>query len=78
MYELFGRLMEVTEGSFRIDVRAVLADDEYGVAVAHVSTRRGEESFAVTNAHVFRFTGDRVTEFWEPNGDQHAVDAVLG
>ena len=70
--------MEVTEGSFRIELRAVLADDEYGATLVDVTARRGVSSFAVTNAHMFRFTGDRVTEFWEPNGDQYAVDEVMG
>jgi uncharacterized protein len=78
VYELFGRLMEVTEGSFRIELRAVLADDEHGVAVVDVTARRGVQSFAVTNAHVFRFTGDRITEFREMAGDQYAQDAVFG
>ena len=78
VYEMFGRLMEVTEGSFRIELRAVLADDEYGATLVDVTARRGVSSFAVTNAHMFRFTGDKVTEFWEPNGDQYAVDEVMG
>ncbi|SDY13367.1 hypothetical protein SAMN05661080_02426 [Modestobacter sp. DSM 44400] len=45
---------------------------------AFASARRGEGSFAVTNTHVFRFAGDRVTEFGETGGDQYAVDAVFG
>jgi ketosteroid isomerase-like protein len=78
VYELFGRLMQITEGSFRIEVRALLADDDHGVAVVDVSAHRGEESFSVLNTHVSRFAGNRVTEFWEMAGDQHAVDAVFG
>jgi uncharacterized protein len=78
VYELFGRLMEVTEGSFRIELRAVLADDEHGVAVAATTARRGVHSFAVTSAHVLRFDGDRITEFQELTGDQYAVDEVFG
>ena len=33
VFAYFGKLMEVTEGSFRIDVHAVLADDDHGVAL---------------------------------------------
>jgi uncharacterized protein len=78
VYELFGRLMEVTENSFRIELRAVFADDEQGVAVVDITARRGVHSFAVTNAHAFRFTGDRITEFREMAGDQYAIDEVFG
>jgi hypothetical protein len=78
VYALFRRLMEVTEGSFRIDLRTVLADDDHAAAVVDFSAHCGDESFAVTNVHVSRFAGDRVAEFWETSGDQYAVDAVLG
>ena len=78
VYEFFGRLMEVTEGSLHIERRTILADDDPAVALVDIPARRGEQSFAVTNAHVFRFAGDRVVEFWEMSGDQHAVDAVFG
>jgi ketosteroid isomerase-like protein len=78
VYQFFGRLGEVTEGSLRIDLRSVLADDDTAVAIAQITARRGDRSFDVTNAHIFRFTGEQVTEFWETSGDQHAVDAVFG
>jgi len=78
VYEMLGRLMEVTEGSFRIEPRTVLGDDDHAVAVVDLSAHRGEHSFSVTNVHVFRFSGDRVSEFWETSGDQYAEDAVFG
>jgi hypothetical protein len=78
VYEMFARLMQITEGTFRADVRTVLADDDHAVVVADVSARRGENSFSVTDAHVLRFAGERVAEFWETTGDQYAVDAVFG
>jgi ketosteroid isomerase-like protein len=78
VYEMFGRLMEITEGSFRVELRTVLADDDHAVSVVDVSARRGENSFSVMNTHVSRFSGDRVAEFWETSGDQYAVDAVFG
>ena len=78
VYEMFGRLMEITEGSFRLELHTVLADDDHGVAVLGVTAHRGDTSYSVTNVHVFRFTGDRVTEFRETTDDQYAVDAVMG
>jgi uncharacterized protein len=78
VYELFGRLMQVTEGSFRIDVRALLADDTHGAAVVGVTAHRGDHAFSTMGAHVFRFEGSRVAEFWEATTDQYAVDEVFG
>jgi ketosteroid isomerase-like protein len=78
VYAMFGRLMELTEGSFRVEVRTVLADDDSAASIVDISARRGENSYSVTNVHVSRFAGDRVAEFWETSGDQYAVDAVLG
>jgi ketosteroid isomerase-like protein len=78
VYEFFGRLMQVTESSLRIEIRTVLADDEHAVAVVDITAHRGETAFSVLNTHVFRFAGDRVAEFWETSGDQYAVDAVFG
>jgi hypothetical protein len=37
VYGLFGKFMEITEGTFHIDVHAVLADDERGVALAVIT-----------------------------------------
>jgi ketosteroid isomerase-like protein len=78
VYAMFGRLMELTEGSFRIELRTVLADDDHAASIVGISARRGDNSYSVTNVHVSRFSGDRVAEFWETSGDQYAVDAVLG
>jgi ketosteroid isomerase-like protein len=78
VYESFGRVMAVTEGSFRVEVRALLADDEYAMASVDITAHSGDRSFAVRNAHVFRFSGEKAVEFWETSGDQHAQDAVFG
>ena len=78
VYEMFGRLMQVTEGSFRADVRTMFADDEHAVAIVDETAHRGDASFALTNTHLFRFSGEKIVEFWEMTGDQYAVDAVFG
>jgi ketosteroid isomerase-like protein len=78
VYDMFERLMAVTEGSFAIGVVSVLADDTYGMSLVDTSAHRGEQSFKVRNVHVSRFAGDRIAEFWETTSDQYAVDAVFG
>jgi uncharacterized protein len=79
VHELLGRLGQLTEGSLRLDVRTVLADDTDAVAVLRTSARRGDRSFEdVLETHVYRFADGRVTEFRITCDDQYAVDAVLG
>jgi uncharacterized protein len=78
VYEFFGKLMEVTEGSFHIDLQAVFADDERGVALAVGAASRGGTSIKVNEAHVFRMRGGKVVEFWDASTDQYAFDELIG
>ena len=74
VFDMFRRTMELSEGSLRVEVRTVLADDTDGVAVVRLSAHRGDRTLDVMAAHVVRFDGDRVAEFWEAHNDQAAVD----
>jgi ketosteroid isomerase-like protein len=78
VYGLFGKLMEVTEGSFHIDLHAVLADDEHGVALVVIAASRGGRSIEVNEAHVFHMRDGRVVEFWNASTDMYAADELLG
>ena len=80
VYELFGRLSELTEGSFRLDLRTVFADDTDGVAVAEASAHRGTKSFEhVLDVHVHRFgTDGRIVEFRHATTDVYTIDEVFG
>jgi uncharacterized protein len=78
VFGLFGKLMEVTEGSFRIDLRALYADDERGVALVILTASRGGRSVEVREAHVFHMRDGKVAEFWNASADQHAFDELIG
>jgi uncharacterized protein len=78
VYGLFGKLMEVTQGTFHISLHAVLADDEHGVALVTLSASRGGRSAEVKEAHVFHLRDGRVTEFWNSATDMYAIDEVIG
>lgn len=78
VYTFFGRIMEITGGTFSIDLHTVLADDEHGVALVTTSGSREGKSTAVEEAHVFHLRAGRVTEFWEASTDQYAGDELLG
>jgi uncharacterized protein len=78
VFGLFGKIMEVTEGSFRMDPHAVLADDEHAVALVFATASRGGRSITDNDAHVFHMRDGKVVEFWTASTDQYAFDELLG
>ena len=73
-----GKVMEVTEGSFRADVHAVIADDEHGVALVVITASRGGRTVEVNAAHIFHLQDGKVVEFWNAPTDQYAIDELIG
>jgi uncharacterized protein len=78
VYGLVSKLMEITEGSFRLDLHAVFADDEHGVALVAATASRGSRSITVNEAHVFHLHDGKVVEFWDATTDQYALDELIG
>jgi len=78
VYGYFGKLMEVTEGSFHLDLQAIFADDERGVALVVSTASRDGRSVTVNDAHVFRLRDGQVAEFWNASTDPYAYDELLG
>ena len=78
VYGFFGKLMEVTEGTFHLDLHAVFADDEHGVALVITTASRGGKSATTDNAHVYHLRDGKVTEFWDASTDAYAFDEVIG
>jgi uncharacterized protein len=78
VYGYFGRLMEVTEGSFHLDLQAVFADDDRGVALVISTASRGGGSVKVNDAHIFRLRDGKVVEFWNASTDPYAFDELIG
>lgn len=78
VYGFFGRLMELTEGSFHLDVLALLADDDHAMALVNQSASRGGHRAETLNVHVFRMRDGVVLESWDASTDQYSLDEVLG
>ena len=78
VYGYFGKLMEVTEGSFHLELQAVFADDEHGVALVVSTASRGGRSVEVHDAHIFRLRDGKVMEFWNASTDPYAYDELFG
>ena len=72
--QFFARLMEESDGTFRLEIHDVLANEEHGVALVKTSAQRRGRSLSSNDAHVFHLEGGKVTEFWGHPGDQYAID----
>jgi uncharacterized protein len=78
VFRLFGKLMELTEGSFHLEVHGVLADDEHAVALVGYSASRGARSVKASAVDVMRLRDGKVVEGWTLHADQYAFDEVFG
>jgi ketosteroid isomerase-like protein len=75
VFEFFGRVMEITEGSFRVEPLTTLADDNYGAAPVRITAHRGDRHLDVMNLQVSRLRDGRVAEFWDTTTDTEATEA---
>ena len=78
VFGFFGKFMEVTEGTFHIDVHTVLADDEHGVALVVVTASRGGRTVMVNAVDAMHLRDGKVVEVWTVPTDQYAFDEVIG
>jgi ketosteroid isomerase-like protein len=69
-----GKTMEMSGGTFGLDVHDLLADDEHGVALVVARGQRQGKSLEDRQVHVMHIQGGKVAEFWAHPGDQYAVD----
>jgi uncharacterized protein len=75
--EVFANLqknMELTGGTFRLEIHALLADDEHAVALLGVSAEREGKTLRDNTVQVWHIKDGKVTESWLHPGDAYASD----
>ncbi|MBV8565771.1 MAG: nuclear transport factor 2 family protein [Methylobacteriaceae bacterium] len=70
----FRRTMELSEGSFSIDVHHVLAEDDLVVVLTTVNARRNGISASFSEVHVWRMKDGEAIDFREYQGDEQQED----
>jgi len=76
---LFGKLFQLTDGTFRVELHDVLASEDHVVVLARVEAQRGGRSLENGNyVHVCDFKGDKLSEAWVVNVSPYEVDEFLG
>lgn len=74
----FARLMELTGGTFHLDVHDVMANDEHAVAlVAVTASREGRSVEGLPSAHVWHVRDSKLSAFWDCPNDQVVLDDLL-
>ena len=73
----FGRTMELTGGTFRVEVHDVVANDEHGVGLNSVHAEREGRTLEDNNTLVFHVRDGKVTEVWQDRADQYAADDLF-
>jgi uncharacterized protein len=70
----FGKIMEITGGTFRLDVHDVLANDAHGAVLATAFAQRAGKPFQMREVHTWHLSGGKATEFWAFEEDSAETD----
>lgn len=78
VYAHFGRLAEVMQGSFHMELQTVFADDQHAVALVHSTGSSDGRSVTGYGAQIFKLRDGKVVEFWAAPHDPYAFDELIG
>jgi ketosteroid isomerase-like protein len=74
IFEFLGRVVALTEGTFHLDLRDVVAGDDHAVALFRGHARREGRELDNPTCLVIRLEGERAIEIWEYVWDLDSVD----
>jgi ketosteroid isomerase-like protein len=72
--EFFGRLFELSGGTFRAELHDVVANDQHAVALFIVSAERAGRKLAENTVLESHIRDGKITEAWIYQADLYAVD----
>jgi ketosteroid isomerase-like protein len=73
----FARTMELTAGTFRMELHDVVANDEHAVALYVARGERDGRTLEDKSVLVSHVRNDKFVETWQHSGDQYAADELL-
>ena len=76
VFGLFGRLLELTEGTFHQEIHAILADDEH-VVVLTTSGQNKPRPFAGQQVFIWHVKDGQAVDCWAIQADQAAAAAAF-
>jgi ketosteroid isomerase-like protein len=72
--DFFGKCMELSSGTLRVNADEILCDGDRVVVLATVSAERHGQSWSSPEIHVWRLVEGKAAEFCEFQGDQQTED----
>ena len=78
VFATFQKVAELTGGTFKLDIHAVLADGEHAVVLARAMGEREGKTLNDNSVQVFHIKDGKVTEQWLHPGDTYASDDFWG
>lgn len=78
VFASFQKVFELTGGTFKLDIHAVLADDEHAVVLTRATGEREGRKLDDNSVQVFHISDGKVTEQWLHPGDVYASDEFWG
>jgi len=78
VFATFQKVAELSGGTFKLDIHAVLADDEHVVVLARATGEREGKTLDDNSVQVFHIKDGQVTEQWLHPGDAYASDDFWG
>lgn len=74
VFGFFKKLQDMSDGTSKVEVHDLLADDTHGVALVTESATRNGRTMQLDATHVLHLHDGKVTEFWDAHPDQYAAD----
>jgi ketosteroid isomerase-like protein len=74
VFGFFAKTMELTGGTFRLEVHDVLANDDHSVGLTHLSGERNGKTLSDNGVQVLHIRDGKATESWLHPGDPYATD----
>ncbi|MGI9146455.1 MAG: nuclear transport factor 2 family protein [Chloroflexota bacterium] len=76
---LFGKLHQLTDGTFSVELHDVLATEEHVVALAKSNGQRGGKTLQHGEySHICHFQDGKLSEAWVVDVDPYEVDEFFG
>lgn len=78
VFAMFGQIMEITGGTFRLDIHDILANDTHGVVLLTARATRDGQEVSVREANIWHLADGKATEFWDFAEDDGDLDRLFG
>ena len=74
VFAVFAKTMELTGGTFKIDLHDIVTNDEHTVSLSRASASRQGKQLDLRGVDIYHIRNGKVTEWWSFTDDQRLDD----